>query len=443
MTETAASDGLPRVTYQIGVVGAGYVGMPTALILAERGHRVVVAERDGSRRDALARGHSPMMEESLEELLGQLQQSGHVRLVATAAEAATGADIVFLCVATPTGVDGHAEMGDVDVAVTEIRDHLKPSAIVVNKSTVPVGTADHVEALIGRSDIRVVSNPEFLREGRAVRDSRHPDRVVVGANDPSAATVVATLFGDGDTPRVLTDARTAELVKYSANAFLAMKLSFVNSMAQLCDALGADVTVLARGIGLDPRIGSAFLSPGPGWGGSCLPKDVAALRSIAEEAGVTLPLVSATIEVNANHVSFVVDQCATLVGRDLATASIGVLGLTFKANTGDRRDSPALAVVAELRRRGATVRAYDPTVPAGATDDDLAGLTTVGTDLEALASADLVIVLTEWPEFSHVLWGATSAKREDAVIVDTRGVVDVAAAHSAGWRVAQLGRRVQ
>lgn len=436
MTETAARDGLPVGPSRIAVIGAGYVGVPTAAVLADAGHDVVVAERDADRRTALAAGRSPMMEEGLEELLARTLASGRLRFVATAAEAVAGARIVVLCVATPTGPDGRADLSDVDVAVGEIAAHLASGAVVVTKSTVPVGTTERVARLLARPDVHVASNPEFLREGHAVADARHPDRVVIGADDPAVADVVASLSRDSDAPQVITDPRTAELVKYAANAYLAMKLSFINSMAQLCDALGADVGVLARGIGLDPRIGPSFLTPGPGWGGSCLPKDVRALQSIAADAHVTVPLVDASRAVNDSQADYVAERCASLVTSGLDGAVVGVLGLTFKARTADRRDSPALAVVRALLARGARVRAFDPTVAPGCADADLAGIDLAGSADAAIEGARVVVVLTEWPEFARVAWGS----HRPAAVLDTRGVVDVGAAAAARWRVAVLGR---
>jgi UDPglucose 6-dehydrogenase len=439
MATVHESEGAAAEPQRVAVIGAGYVGTPTAVQLAHFGHLVTLAEVDDERRELLASGRSPLIEEGLEALLASTLASGRLRIVANAGEAVASARFVFLCVATPTGADGRADLAHVDAAVAQIRDALAPGAVVVTKSTVPVGTAERVERQLARSDVGVVSNPEFLREGSAVRDAFSPDRVVVGGADPAAARAVGDLFAPTGAPVVLTDARTAELVKYASNAFLATKLSFVNSVAQLCEALGADVTDLVEGVGRDPRIGSAFLRPGPGWGGSCLPKDVVALLSIAADAGVALPVLEATVHANALQQDHVVERAARLLG-ELRGARVAVWGLTFKAHTGDRRDSPALAIAARLRARGADVVAYDPTVSPGDAAADLAGLEVAPSAVAAARGAGLVVVLTEWPEFARPDYDALGAGGTRPVLLDTRGVVDAAAARAAGFALAVLGR---
>ena len=270
---------------KICVIGAGYVGIPTAGVLASRGHDVVLAERDDYRFEELEKGNLPIVEPGLQELIDEGRIAERIHFVRSAVEGVQDCDFVFLCVPTPQGDDGAADLSYVKEASLEIGPHLAPGCVVINKSTVPVGTADLVARAIDRTDISVVSNPEFLREGTAVSDSLHPDRIVVGSNDAHAASAVAELFAGMGGAMVLTDPTTAETIKYASNAFLATKISFVNAMAALCEAVGADIKDLVLGLGFDKRIGFEFLSPGPGWGGSCFPKDTAALVHIGKEHG--------------------------------------------------------------------------------------------------------------------------------------------------------------
>jgi UDPglucose 6-dehydrogenase len=440
MATPVDTNGVARDGAKIAVIGAGYVGIPTAVLLSHFGHQVVVAERDPHRREALQAGRSPIMEEGVEEILSQCLASGRLTFVDDATVAVKDAQFVFLCVATPTGSEGQADLTQIDAAVLEIGPHLAPGAVVVNKSTVPVGTAERVAGLLERNEISVVSNPEFLREGTAVRDSFSPDRTVVGSNNADAANAVGALFSPTGAPLHLTDARTAELIKYAANAFLATKISYINSIAQLCDAVGADVIDLVRGVGLDPRIGSAFFNPGPGWGGSCLPKDASALLSIARDAGVGLPIVQAAVEANSQAQNHIVDRVRELVGGSLGAVRIAVLGLSFKAKTSDRRDSPALAVSALLISAGARVVAFDPTVSAGSSDSDLDGIETVSSPLEAARGAHAVIVLTEWAQFGELDFVQLGEAVAQRVIYDARNIIDVAAATAAGFRTSGVGR---
>ncbi len=267
--------------HPVAVIGAGYVGLPTAATLSHFGHTVVLAEREPTRLSALRAGRMPIVEVGLDELVAEGIAAGTLSFTDSAADAVTGAEFVFLCVATPQSADGSADLSHVQEAAKEIAPHLKPGAVVVNKSTVPVGSATMVEQVIGRSDISVVSNPEFLREGTAVIDSMNPDRIVVGADDTRAAAKVGELFATTLAPLIVTDATTSETIKYASNAFLATKLSFVNALAGLCEEVGADARDVLLGLGYDKRIGFEFLRPGPGWGGSCLPKDTRALLHIA------------------------------------------------------------------------------------------------------------------------------------------------------------------
>jgi UDPglucose 6-dehydrogenase len=426
---------------RIAVIGAGYVGIPTAVVLAHLGHDVSLAERDHVRRDALQEGRSPIMEEGLDELLLPTLQSGRLKVVEQATDAVVGAEIVFLCVATPQGVDGHSDLSFVDAVAADIAEVLEPRAIVVNKSTVPVGTAARVAGIIGRDDITVVSNPEFLREGFAVYDSFHPERIVVGAPTASAGHAVADLFAPLRAQVVMTDETTSELTKYAANAFLAVKLSFANTMSRLCDELGGNVDDLSLGMGLDSRIGKSFLRPGPGWGGSCLPKDTAALVAFAHDAAVDISIVEAAISSNHAQQAHLVDAVRETVGGDLSSATVSVWGLTFKAGTSDRRDSPALEIVALLKAAGADVRAFDPTVAAGSTDGDLQGILTTGSVVESARGSDVIVVLTEWPEFALVNFESLAHEVRQRHVIDARNLLSTRDVRAAGFTYRGLGRR--
>jgi len=426
---------------RVAVIGAGYVGLPTAATLAHLGHRVVLAEHDPVRFDKLARGEIPILEKGLDALVAGGVASGALRFVPAAAEAVVDAEFVFLCVPTPQGEDGAADLSYVAATAEEIAPHLAPGAVVVNKSTVPVGTVTLVQRITGRDDIIVVSNPEFLREGTAVEDSLHPDRIVVGADDDRAASAVAELFAATGAPRIVTDTTTAETIKYASNAFLATKLSFVNELAGVCESVGADVRDVILGLGYDKRIGFEFLRPGPGWGGSCLPKDTSALVHIAEQAGYDFALLRGAIAGNEAQLERIVGKLASAAGGELAGAVIGVWGLTFKAGTDDRRSSPAVAVARRLLDLGATVQAYDPTVAGGEADGDVAGLVLCADPYEAARGAVAIAVLTEWDEFRGVDFDKVRDVMTAPAVVDGRNLLDPAGLRRLGFTYWGVGRR--
>jgi len=429
---------------RIAVIGAGYVGLTTGACLASLGHRVVCADIDARKVERLRRGEVDILEPGLPELVGEGLAAGRLRFVvgaraAVAADDGAAAEIVFLCVPTPMGEGGAADLRSVQAVVDEVGALLPAGCVVVNKSTVPVGTAATTAAMLGRDDVAVVSNPEFLREGSAVHDFLHPDRIVVGSGSQSAAERVAALYARLGAPTQLTDAASAEMVKYAANCFLAMKLSYVNALAGLCERLGADVAEVTEGMGYDRRIGKAFLSPGPGWGGSCFPKDTHALLQIAEGAGVGFELIAASLRQNDTTRALVVDKVRAAAGGSLAGRRIGLLGLTFKAGTDDLRDSPALAVAGLLRAEGAELAAYDPAhlrgVP-GSTD----GIEVVDDPLEAAKEADALVVLTDWPQFRTLDWSALGGVIGTRVVVDARNLLDADILRRAGFTWTGLGR---
>lgn len=411
---------------RVAVIGTGYVGLTTGACLASLGHRVVCADADPGKVERLRGAEVDILEPGLPELVREGLESDLLEFVGDTAAAVRDADVVFLCLPTPMGAGGAADLAAVEAVAGEIRTELPHGAVVVNKSTVPVGTADRVAALLGRPDVSVVSNPEFLREGRAVHDFLHPDRIVVGGAEAEAARRVAELYTDLAAPLVVTDAASAELTKYAANFFLAMKLSFANNLATLCERFGADIGDVTAGIGHDPRIGAAFLQPGPGWGGSCLPKDTHALLSVCEAAGIDFPLLRATIETNVEHQARLVERVAAQSSRgdgSLDGVRLALYGLVFKAGTADLRDSPALAIARQLRERGAELYAYDPALSE--TRPDLSDLVTLVDDpLKAAEGAEAVLVLTEWPDFLELDWAEVAARLDGRLVHDYRNLLD-------------------
>ncbi len=424
---------------RIAVVGAGYVGLTTGACLASLGHRVVCADINEDKVAALQGGEVSILEPGLAELVAEGLAAGRLEFVVGARNAVPDAEVVFLCVPTPMGAGGAADLAAVESVAAEVSELLRPACVVVNKSTVPVGTAARTAELLGRPDVAVVSNPEFLREGSAVADFLNPDRIVVGCDAQDAAERVAALYARLGAPTVLTDAASAEMVKYAANCFLAMKLSYVNAVAELCERLGADVLDVTEGIGYDRRIGQAFLSPGPGWGGSCLPKDTHALLQVAAAADFDFGLLRASLDTNTRQRARMVDKVRDAVGGSLSGVRVGLLGLTFKAGTDDLRDSPALAVAALLRAEGAELVGYDPGVWAavpGMTDD----VEVTDDPVKVASGAAAIVVLTEWPEFRVLDWGRLAEVVEHRVVIDTRNLLDADVLRRVGFEVRGVGR---
>ncbi len=452
---TRASAGSPRA---VAVIGVGYVGLPTAATLAHLGHRVTCGDADPVKVAMLQEGRVPIVEEHLEDLVREGQQSGRLRFVLGATAAVEGAEFVFLCVPTPQAADGSADLSYVEAVATEIAPHLAPGTVIVNKSTVPVGSTLVVERVLGRTDLQVVSNPEFLREGTAVGDSLHPERIVVGADDQSAAARVGELFAGTRAPLLITDAATAETIKYASNAFLATKLSFINAVAGLCEAVGADVRDVILGLGYDKRIGFEYLKPGPGWGGSCLPKDTRALVHIGQQAGYDFSFLQGAIATNDEQFERVVAKVRSAVaghgaGPGVAGATVAVWGLTFKAGTDDLRNSPAVEVALRLAEEGAVVRAYDPTVhvPAGEQCSAVPGFPAPASSPGAILAypdayaacegAAAVVVLTEWDEFRWLDFVRVRDALAAPVVVDARNLLDPAQVRRLGFTYTGIGRR--
>jgi len=427
---------------RIAVIGSGYVGLTSGACLASLGHEVVCGDVDAAKVEALSRGDIPILESGLEDMVASGLASGKLSFVHGAVAAARGAKYIFLCLPTPDGGDGRADLRIVHDVVAEIGPVLDPGAILVTKSTVPVGTAQDITATVDRADIAVVSNPEFLQEGTAVANFMRPDRIVVGSTDRAAARAVAELYAPLGAPAVVTSPESSELIKYASNAFLAMKLSFINSVGALAETVGADVAEIANGMGFDERIGPKFLKSGPGWGGSCFPKDTRALATIAADHRVSFPLLKATTDSNQEAQDRVADKVRDAAGGSLVGVRIAIWGLTFKAGTDDLRDSPALAVARRLAAEGAVLRAFDPAIDsdirAGKDRPDIA----VASDpYSAAADAAVLVVLTEWPEFAELDLVKTAGCMTGRTIVDGRGVIDPAQALTAGFALIPLGRR--
>jgi len=420
---------------RIAVVGAGYVGLTTAACFSHLGHEVVCGDIDAERVARLAEGDVPIVEEGLEQLVVDGLRHGRLRFVVGAAAAVAGVEFAYLCVPTPQAPDGAADLSFVESVAAEIGPLLASESIVVNKSTVPVGSTRIVQRALRRPDVLVVSNPEFLREGSAVHDFLHPGRIVIGADDQAAAIRVASLYLGVAAPLIVTDPASAEIIKYASNAFLATKLSFVNAVAAVCESVGADVNDVVLGMGYDPRIGREFLRPGPGWGGSCLPKDTRALLRIADDAGYDFELLQACIDVNEQQLDRVVDKVAAAAGGSLEGVTVAAWGLTFKARTDDLRESPALAVIARLRARGAVVQAYDPTVRGPLPDVD------VRQDAYgACEGAAVLVVLTEWDELRWLDFDKVGSVMAGRHVVDARNLLDRGSLVRSGFTYRGVGR---
>ena len=425
---------------RIAVIGTGYVGLTTGACFAHMGHHVICADVVPEKVERLSRGDVPILEAGLPELVREGIDGGRLSFVLGAAEAAATCEFAYLCVPTPQSDDGSADLSHLQAAAAEIGPVLPPEAIVVNKSTVPVGSTRVVEEFLGRDDVTVVSNPEFLREGSAVTDFLHPDRIVVGTDDHAAAVRVTSLFDSISAPVLVTDPPTAETIKYACNAFLATKVSFVNAVANVCEAVGADVRDVVLGMGYDRRIGFEFLRPGPGWGGSCFPKDTSALIRIAEDSGYDFNLLRGVQAVNEAQFERVAGKVQRQAGGSLDGVAVGAWGLTFKARTDDLRESPSLRVIGRLRALGARVRAYDPAVPAGGQRPELEGIEVVGDPYAACDGAAVLAVLTEWDEFRRLDFTKVGELLVAPRVVDARNLLDPTALRRLGFTYEGIGR---
>ena len=435
---------------RIAVIGTGYVGLVSGACFADFGHDVTCADLDASRIDSLHRLEIPFYEPGLAEVVERNVAAGRLRFTTSIAEAVAPAAVIFLAVGTPEGKGGHPDLSQIVTAATSAAAHVERHAVMVMKSTVPVGTsawiADLVsECLDGAAEIDVVSNPEFLREGSAVSDFMRPDRVVIGAASQRAAAIMREIYRPLyliETPIVMTNRESAELIKYAANAFLAVKIGFINEIANLCDRVGADVHIVAKGMGLDKRIGPKFLHPGPGYGGSCFPKDTRALAALGAARNARQRIVESAIDVNDRQRALIVEKIRAALGT-LRGRRVAVLGLSFKPNTSDVRESASLYVCRELAAAGATIRAFDPVAAREAAHalNELDGnMVYVSDAYSAADGADALVIMTEWNEFRSLDLDLLRRVMAHRVIVDARNVLDPGLTRAAGFVYACTGR---
>ena len=432
---------------RVAVIGTGYVGLVSGACFADFGHTVTCVDKDASKIERLNRGEIPIFEPGLDSLVDKNVKQERLFFTTEAKDAIADAEAVFIAVGTPSRRgDGHADLQYVYAAAEEIAGLMNGFTVVVNKSTVPVGTGDEVEAIIRKTnpdaDFAVASNPEFLREGAAIKDFMIPDRVVVGVEDERAKQVMDELYRPlflNETPILFTRRRTSELIKYAANAFLAVKITFINEIADLCEEVGANVQEVARGIGLDGRIGKKFLNAGPGYGGSCFPKDTLALTKTANDYGSPIRIVDTVIEVNTARKKAMSEKIVDAMGGDVSGKTIAVLGLAFKPNTDDMRDAPSLDIIPALTGKGAKVRAYDPEAMHEA-KELMPDISYCGTPWDAIEGADALVIITEWHQFRALDLKRVKESLASNVVVDLRNIYDPEDMAKRGFSYTSIGR---
>jgi UDPglucose 6-dehydrogenase len=433
-------------TLNICVIGTGYVGLVTGACFAEFGVNVICVDADTSKVERLKRGEIPIYEPGLSELVQKGVREGRLSFTSDTAAGVRESLVVFIAVGTPPRGDGSADLSAVDSVAETIARHMNGYKVIVTKSTVPVGTGDRVRAIIGKSQTErvnfdVASNPEFLREGAAIEDFMRPNRVVIGAQSDQAIAILRDLYRPLyliETPIVITDIPTAEMIKYASNAFLATKVSFINEIANLCEHVGADVHQVARAMGLDHRIGSKFLHPGPGYGGSCFPKDVVALLALAKRSAYDFKILGAVDAVNHRQRELMVEKIRHAVG-DLSGTTIACLGLSFKPNTDDIREAPALAILPALQKLGATIRAYDPAA-LGHAEAALPGVTLCQDPYDAMSGCDAVVLMTEWNQFRNLDLVRVKSLLRRPTFIDLRNVYDPRRMREQGFAYVGVGR---
>ncbi len=431
---------------RVTMIGTGYVGLVSGACFADFGHDVVCIDKDAGKIDRLNKGEIPIYEPGLEDLVERNVREGRLSFTVEGAEAIRNAEAVFIAVGTPSRRgDGHADLSYVHAAAEEIAGLIDGFTVIVTKSTVPVGTGDEIEAIIRKArpdaQFAVVSNPEFLREGAAIEDFKRPDRVVVGTDDARAQAVMRELYRPlflNETPILFTGRRTSELIKYAANAFLAMKITFINEIADLCEAVGADVQQVAKGIGLDKRIGGKFLNAGPGYGGSCFPKDTLALVRTASDAGSPVRLIETTVAINDSRKKAMAGKVADALDGELKGKTVGVLGLTFKPNTDDMRDAPSLDIIPALQAMGATVQAFDP--EGHEARQMLRDVDFKANPYEAVEGADVAVIITEWDQFRALDLDRMKLLMRKPIVVDLRNIYRQDEMERRGFRYASIGR---
>ena len=428
---------------QICVIGVGYVGLVTGACFADLGNRVIALDVDEKRIDNLNKGILPIYEPGLEELVERNVNAGRLSFTTSYKEALEGTEFAFIAVGTPSGVNGEADLQYVASAAKSIAENMSAPLILINKSTVPVGTGDWVANIVKNAqpepmDFSVVSCPEFLREGSAISDFMHPHRTILGSTDKEAAEKVAQIHLPLRAPIMITDLRTAEMIKYASNAFLATKISFINEIANICEALGADVKEVATGMGYDKRIGPMFLDAGLGWGGSCFPKDVKALAYMAAEKGKHPQLLNAVMDINADRRRMVAARLEEMLGG-LEGKTIGLLGLAFKPNTDDMRDAPSIDIANSLTAAGAMVRGYDPIAMENAARI-MPGVEMASDPYEMAKGCDALVVVTEWNEFKQLDFERIKASMKTPALFDGRNIYDPATMREMGFIYRAVGR---
>jgi UDPglucose 6-dehydrogenase len=432
---------------RIAMIGSGYVGLVSGACFADFGHDVTCVDLDEAKIEKLRQGVIPIYEPGLDRLVEDNAAAGRLSFTTDLAEAVAGSEVVFIAVGTPSRRgDGHADLSYVHAASASIARAVRDFTVVVTKSTVPVGTGDEVERIIRETnpeaDVAVVSNPEFLREGAAIEDFKRPDRIVVGTEDERARAVMSRVYRPlylNQSPLVFTNRRTAETIKYAANAFLAMKITFINEMADFCEKAGADVQDVARGIGLDKRIGSKFLNAGPGYGGSCFPKDTMALVKTAQDLGTPVRLIETAVAVNDQRKRAMGRKVIALCGGNVRGKAVAVLGLTFKPNTDDMREAPAIAVVQALVDAGAQIRAYDPQGMEAAAGM-LPSIDYAANAYDAAEDADCIVIITEWNEFRSLDFKRLKKSMKTPALVDLRNIYKRAEIEAQGFAYESVGR---
>ncbi|MBC7233041.1 MAG: UDP-glucose/GDP-mannose dehydrogenase family protein [Chloroflexi bacterium] len=427
----------------ICVIGVGYVGLVTGACLADLGNKVICLNRDKQKMENLKKGILPIFEPGLEEIVRRNYEAGRLDFTISYDEALRDAEFIFIAVGTPSGSEGEADLSHVTQCAEDIAKRLIRPVIIVNKSTVPIGTGDWVADIINEHKINdveffVVSNPEFLREGSAVYDFMNPDRIVLGSTNRQAAEKVAELYAPLQAPTIITDLRTAEMIKYASNCFLATKISFINEMANICEALGADVKEVALGMGSDKRIGHAFLGAGVGWGGSCFPKDVKALAHIAATHGCHPQMLRAVMEINYDQRKRVIQKLREILGN-FRGKTIGILGLSFKPNTDDMRDAPSIEIIHMLQHEGAQVKAYDPVAMNNARKI-LNNVTYCDNPYEVAEGADALILVTEWNEFKQLDMARIARSMRQRVLFDGRNIYEPEKMRELGFIYRGVGR---
>ena len=433
---------------QIAMIGTGYVGLVTGACFAEFGVDVVCVDIDANKIERLIQGHMPIYEPGLEQLVAKNTQAGRLKFTTDLKSAVEHSLVILLAVGTPPREDGSADLSFVEAAARSVAEHMSDYKVIVTKSTVPVGTGEHLRRIISEQNNKIkfgmVSNPEFLREGAAIGDFMRPDRVVIGSRDAEAIAIIKDLYRPLyliETPFVITSMEGAELTKYAANAFLATKISFINEIANLCDLIGCDVHDVARALGMDNRIGKKFLHPGPGFGGSCFPKDTNAFLSIARQFDYDALIVAAVIRVNERQRELMVPKIERLVG-DLKGKTIAVLGLAFKPGTDDMREAPSVDIIRILLERGATVRAYDP-IAMDAAREYLPGITYAEDEYAAVTGADALVFMTEWNQFRALNMERVRELMRTPKIADLRNIYEPDAVSELGFEYVGVGRRAE